>query len=129
MTTAEEICRDAFVEAMRARLAAQDPALAKNVDDEGVRKNLTALGAALAQVVDAHTRSDATADPAYWAWVVDVTAWLADVRAWQQAVTDAFQQWAPANPAESSLRSAVLGAPDPGAPPATAPAAARVAVR
>jgi hypothetical protein len=117
MATSAEVCGDEFIAAMRARLAAEDPALAANVDQDGVRKNLIALGGAVSGIIEQHSVSDTTADAVYWRWVADVTAWLTGLHAWQLAVASAFTAWSPATTVDQALKAQLVAAPDPGTPP------------
>lgn len=114
------VCKNEFVEAMRARLAIDDPALAATVDKPGAQKNLGAMGQAVFKIATEHaqTVSEPTTDAAFWAWVQAVNVWLAGAARWQQDVRAAFNAYAPATPAEQSLRNAILGAALPGNPPA-----------
>jgi hypothetical protein len=114
-----QICKDEFIEAMRQRLMADDPAMAGNVDQEDVQKNLGALGLAVYRIATVHAdvRADAAADPDFWDWVADVDAWMQAMATWQSGVRAAVQAWSPTQPAEQDLRDALLALADPGAPP------------
>lgn len=116
-----------FVEAMRARLIAQDPALGPNVDDPAVRPNLEALGQAVYRIATVHaeTVSDAGSDAQFWAWVNGVQTWVTALAAWQTGVRAAFNAWTPTLPAEQALRAALLAVAVPPAPPGAAPTAQR----
>jgi hypothetical protein len=116
-----------FVEAMRARLVAQNPTLGPNVDDPAVRPNLEALGQAVFKIATVHaeTVANGASDAQFWAWVAGVQAWVTDLAAWQTGVRAAFNAWTPAQPAEQTLKAALLAVPDPPAPPAAAPTALR----
>lgn len=120
------VCKMEFVEAMRARLAIDDPALAATVDKPGAQKNLGAMGQAVFRIATEHaqTVSDPATDAAFWAWLLAVNSWLVGAAKWQQDVRAAFNSYAPATPAEQALRNAVLGATLPGNPPVP-PAALR----
>ncbi len=115
-----QICKDAYIAAMRARLAAEDPALEANVDLEGVQKNFGALAEALFQILTtkAEVSSAAAADPAFWQWVTSMVTWAQAMSAWQSSLRTAFQGWAPVNAPDQAFRTAVLGLTSPGAPPA-----------
>ena len=114
------VCKKEFVEAMRARLAIDDPALAATVDKPGAQKNLGAMGQAVFKIATEHaqTMSEPATDAVFWAWIQAVNAWLTGAAKWQQDVRAAFNSFAPATPAEQSLRNAVLAATLPGNPPA-----------
>jgi regulator of protease activity HflC (stomatin/prohibitin superfamily) len=113
------ICRDEYIEAMRQRLIAEDPALAENLENEGVKANFGALAEALFQVLTARaeTLSTAAADPAFWQWVASMIVWAQAMTAWQAGVRQAFQNWAAAGP-NVAFKNAVLALSSPGAPPA-----------
>lgn len=119
------ICKTEFVEAMRARLIADDPKAGDNVDREDVQKNLGALGLAVYRIATVHaeTNSDAATDAAFWQWVSDVNAWLSKLSTWQKGVAQAFAAWTPTLPAEQALKTALIAVSDPGSPPASAPTA------
>ena len=119
------ICRTEFVEAMRARLIADDPSAGANVDQPAIQANLGALGLAVYRIATVHTEtlSDAGTDAAFWQWVADVQAWLAALSDWQSSVAQTFDAWAPTQAAEQILRAALKQIPAPGAPPALAPTA------
>lgn len=109
-----------YVAAMRARLAAENPELAANVDDPGVQKNFAALAEALFKVLTlrAETSSSAAADAAFWQWVSSMHTWAQAMSTWQAGVRQAFQGWAPASAPDVTFKNAVLALPSPGAPPA-----------
>lgn len=121
------ICKNELIEAMRARLTADDPATAAGVDREDVRKNFSALGEAVYRIVTvrADTVSDSASDAAFWQWIADAQAWLEALAAWQQGVAEAFAAWTPTQAAEQTLKAAVKALPSPGTPPAGAPATAK----
>lgn len=123
-------CHTEFVEAMRARLIADDPASGPNVDRPDVRPNLEALGTAVFRILDVHTASTVAADPTFWAWVASVNAWLNGLSAWQQGVSAAFAAWAPATASETALQTAIaaVAAPGPPPPPGGQPTSLRVTV-
>jgi hypothetical protein len=117
------VSKNEFVEAMRQRLDA-DGLPGTNVDRPDVNKNLAALGQAVFRIATVHaqTTSSAAQDAAYWQWITDVGAWLTALDTWQNGVTAAFTAWAPATAPETTLRTALLAVPAPGAPPLVAPA-------
>jgi hypothetical protein len=119
-----------FVEAMRARLVAQDPALGPNVDDPAVRPNLEALGQAVFRIATVHAESvtDTTSDAAFWQWVADVQNWVTALATWQTGLRSAFSAWAPVQPAEQALKTALLAVAVPPAPPSAAPSSLRGAI-
>lgn len=121
------VAATAFVEAMRARLVAQDPALGPNVDDPAVRPNLEALGEAVFRIATVHaeTVADSASDAQFWAWVAGVQTWVTALAAWQTGVRAAFAAWTPTQPAEQALKTALLAVAVPPAPPAAAPTALR----
>lgn len=123
--------KDEFVEAMRARLEADQAGSGENAKHPDVQKNFDALGWAVIRTltVQAETFSDAGRDAAFWNWVAAVNAWLKALSAWQVGVSNAFKNWAPATPAETNLKNAVVGVAAPGPPPTTAPAAMKGGVR
>jgi hypothetical protein len=123
--------KDEFVEAMRARLEADQPGAGENARHPEVQKNLDALGWAVIRTLTEHAEpfSDAAADAAFWNWATAVNNWLKALSAWQTGVTNAFKNWTPATAAEANLKNAVVGVPAPGAPPAAAPAALKGRVR
>ncbi len=123
MALTPDNCKAAFVDAMRARLIADDPTLGANVDNDGVQKNLAALGEATRTILtaDAEVLSNAAADPAFWPWMAAVNTWLGKISTWQQGVTSAVNAWAPTLPADQAFRTALLNLAAPGAPPAPAP--------
>jgi hypothetical protein len=127
----QTVCRTELVEAMRARLIAEDPALGPNVDLPPVQANFDALGLAIFRIATVHgeAHSSATEDAAFWTWVSAVNAWLVALGAWQTGLSAAFVAWAPTLPAEQALRLALLAVPPPGAPPAAAPASLTGRVR
>ena len=118
-----QTCTGELVEAMRARLDAEDPPAGENVDKPQVRKNFEALGEAVYQILTVRTETSAQAaqDATFWAWVEGVTAYLAAVGSWQQSVRQAVQGWAPADAPGQQLRSAILALPVPGTAPGPAP--------
>lgn len=113
------LCKDEYVNAMRARLAAESPELAANVDNEGVQKNFAALAEALFRVltVRAETSSDAAADAAFFAWVANLVVWAQGMSTWQTGMRQAFQSWAAPPGADQNFKNAVLALTSPGAPP------------
>lgn len=115
----KEIAKQEFIAAMRARLEAQETGLGANVDDPSVSANLGALGEAVYKIATVHaeTRSDATADSAFWQWVGDVDNWLQDLATWQQGVTQAFADWAAAGAPNQGLKADIAALSGPGAPP------------
>ncbi len=108
-----------FIEAMRARLEADEPGLGANVDQPSVKGNLGALGEAVYNIATVHaeTLSDATQDTAFWQWINDVDEWLQEMAAWQQGVTQAFADWAAAGAPDQGLKTAIGALTGPGAPP------------
>jgi hypothetical protein len=122
-----EICKTEFVEAMRARLIAEDPSAGANVDTPPIQANFGALGQAIYRIATVHaeTASDAASDAAFWQWVSDVNAWLAALSNWQNGVALAFAAWAPTLPAEQALRAALTAVAGPGVLPAVTPTGLR----
>lgn len=118
--TDSTLCKNEYVEAMRARLDALDPPLGANVDDPEVQKNFAALAEALFNVLTVHSDvvSNAAVDAAFWQWVADMVVWAQAMKAWQAGLHAAFQSWAPAGGADLAFRSAVLALAQPGAVPA-----------
>jgi hypothetical protein len=110
-----------------AQLIAEDPALGSNIDLLSVNQNRGALGQTVFRIATTHaeTVSDATTDAVFWNWVMAVNAWLTAMGSWQVGLTAAFTAYAPVQPAELALKSAVLALPNPGPPPAAAPASQR----
>jgi hypothetical protein len=119
----QAVCRTELVEAMRARLVAEDPALGPNVDLPPVQANFDALGLAIFRIATLHgeTHSTAAEDAAFWSWVSAVSAWLAAVGVWQAGMAAAFTAWAPTLPAEQAVRLALTAVPVPGPPPGAPP--------
>jgi hypothetical protein len=107
-------CRDELKNAMRARLEAQKAGSGANVDLPDVTANFGAMGTGIFNIltVDASVSSDNTMDPAYWAWVSAVNAWIS-------GVISAVTSWAPTQPAEQAVRTAILAVPRPPATPPT----------
>lgn len=117
--TNKDICKTEFVEAMRARLEAEQPGLGDNVDEPSVSANLGALGEAVYKIATVHaeTFSDGAADSDFWQWVDEVDQWLRDLAAWQNGVSQAFAAWSPPDPAGQSLKAAITALTGPGAVP------------
>jgi len=117
------ICKTEFVEAMRARLEAEEPGLGANVDDPSVQENLGALGQAVFQIATVHAEmvSDGVTDAAFWQWIIDANAWLSALATWQQGIAQAFVDWMPTQPAEQALRADLIAVPSPGSPPVFTP--------
>lgn len=115
----KEISKTEFIEAMRARLEAQESGLGANVDDPSVDANLGALGEAVFKIATEHaeTLSDATDDNEFWQWVEDVDNWLQNLADWQQGITQAFTSWAAAGAANLSLKTDVTSLTAPGSLP------------
>jgi hypothetical protein len=115
-------CKTEFVEAMRARLVADDLP-GENVDRDDVQKNLGALGQAVFRIATVHaqTNSNAVTDTTFWQWINQVNAWLSALSTWQQGVAQAFANWTPTQPAEQALKTQLVAVPNPGLPPASAP--------
>ncbi|OKY74266.1 MAG: hypothetical protein BM485_14685 [Desulfobulbaceae bacterium DB1] len=109
-----------FVEAMRARLEAQEAGLGANVDEPSVNDNLGALGEAVYRILTVHaeTLSNDGTDHAFWQWVEDVDTWLGRMASWQLGVNQAFSNWAAAGAADLQLKTAITGLQGPGTPPA-----------
>jgi hypothetical protein len=120
-----ETCKSELIEAMRARLKAEDPELEANVEREDVKKNLGALGLAIYRIatVRAETIANLSTDPDFWEWIAGVSAWLLELKSWQQGVVEAFANWTPTLPAEQDLKTALLAVPSPGVPPEQVPTA------
>jgi hypothetical protein len=121
--TDNTICTSEFIEAMRAKLEAEEPGSGKDMDNPDVQKNFVPFGQAVYRIatVRADLASDATADAVFWQWVSDVNTWLKGLSAWQKGVAQAFSAWSPTLPAEVNLRSALIAVAQPGPPPAVAP--------
>jgi hypothetical protein len=124
MAVTRENSLQAFKDAMRERLVADDPAMGDNVDMPEVEKNLDALGHAVLDIltVNAEVRSD-TAPPTlqdFWAWVNAVQAYLEALQVWQAQLQVELVNWneAAAPPLALAELKAALGAiPAPVAPP------------
>jgi len=118
-----DICMQEFVEAMRRHVQATDPDSAGNMDLPEVQQNFSPFGDAVFQIATTHaqTHSSADDDPDFWAWAEALGNWAASMSAWQQGLVSAFEDWAPNETDEQTLRSAVLSIPDPGEPPANTP--------
>jgi hypothetical protein len=129
--TDKTIAAKEFVDAMRARLVAQDPSLGANVDDPAVRPNLEALGQAVFRIatVRAETVSDAASDAAFWQWVGEVQTWVTALAAWQTGLRAAFAAWTPTLPAEVALKAALLLLAVPPVPPTAPPNALRGTIK
>lgn len=114
------IAKNEFIAAMRARLESEQAGLGANVDDPSVSANLGALGQAVYRIATAHaeTRSDATADSAFWQWITDVDDWLHALAAWRQGVTKAFADWTAAGTADQKLKADIAALSPPGSLPA-----------
>ena len=119
----EETCKNEFIEAMRARLEAEEPGSGANVDEPAVQENLGALGLAVFSILTVHaeTISNLSTDNDFWQWVADVNTWLSELENWQQGVAQAFASWTPVQPAEQDLKTALLAVPSPGSAPTQAP--------
>ncbi|MBV7328175.1 hypothetical protein KFU94_07920 [Chloroflexi bacterium TSY] len=117
------ISKTEFVDAMRVRLEAEQSGLGANVDDPSVQENLGALGQAVFRIATVHaeTFSDGGTDDAFWQWITDVNAWLSGLATWQQGVAQAFDDWAPTQPAEQALKDKLIAVPSPGSPPMQPP--------
>jgi hypothetical protein len=115
------ICKTEFVEAMRQRLAADDPSIAANVDLPAVQANLGALGEAVRRIATLHadTSSSSTVDATFWTWIATINTWLNALSTWQVGVATAFQNWTPGS--DAAFRNAVIGLAAPGLPPTAAP--------
>ena len=126
-----EICKQTFVETMRARLEAEKSGQGASVDDPKVQANLGALGEAIYQIATVHaeTVTDELTDQAFWQWVTEVSAWLTELAEWQQSVDKAFAAWAPVTPTEVALKDALTKAPHPGLPPVQVPTALKGKIR
>ena len=120
----ETICRQEYIETMRARMEADNPGSGKNMDDPNVQKTFDTFAQVLYRVATVHaeTQSDASTDTPYWSWVNGVNAWLSAMAAWQSGVHTAFSNWAPVGAADQALRNAVLALSDP--PPVPLPPSA-----
>ncbi|MFZ5758619.1 MAG: hypothetical protein ACOY32_03185 [Thermodesulfobacteriota bacterium] len=116
----KEKAKTAFVEAMRARLEAQEAGLGANVDEPSVNANLGALGEAVYRTLTVHaeTLADNTTDHTFWQWVADVDRWLRDLALWQQGIDQAFTNWAASGAADLQLKNDISALPGPGTPPA-----------
>lgn len=116
----KDIAKQEFIEAMRARLEAQEAGLGANVDEPSVNANLAALGEAVYRIITVHaeTLSDDGTDHAFWQWVEDVDQWLRRLASWQQGVNTAFTNWAAAGAADLQLKTAITGLQAPGTLPA-----------
>lgn len=123
--------KEEFVEAMEARLEAEQPGSGQNARLPEVQKNFDALGWAVIQTLTQHAEpfSDSTTDAAFWNWAAAVNAWLKALSDWQVGVTNAFKNWTPATTAEANLKNAVVAAKAPGLPPAAAPTSLEGKVR
>jgi hypothetical protein len=117
------ICKGEFVEAMRARLVEDDPALGAAVDKPGAQKQLGAMGQAVYRIATLHAEAtaDGETDREFWEWVAAVAEWTAALSQWQTGVVDAVRAWAPTAAAERALQTALLRLPDPGRPPSDPP--------
>jgi hypothetical protein len=116
-----ETCTGRLSGAMRQRLEAREPGTGANVDHDDVRPNFEALGEGVYRILteDARVSSALAQDPAFWAWVGQLTALVAELRSWQVAVEAAVAAWDPASPASGVvLRNAVTAQPSPRAVPA-----------
>lgn len=122
-----KVCKEEFVNAMRARLIAEDPKLGVNVDLPSVNQNLGALGQAVFLIATTHaeTVSDKATDTDFWKWITEVNTWLTALSNWQAGITNAFTAYAPLRPEEQALKNAVLGLSSPGSPPARVPTSQR----
>ncbi|MFH1217120.1 MAG: hypothetical protein V1706_11530 [Pseudomonadota bacterium] len=116
----KNITKHEFIEAMRARLEAQEAGLGANVDEQSVSDNLGALGEAVYKIATVHaeTLSDDATDHAFWQWVEDVDNWLHKLASWQQGVNQAFSAWAASGTANLQLKSAITALQSPGSLPA-----------
>lgn len=123
--------KEEFVEAMAARLEADQPGSGENARHPEVQKNFDALGLAVMRTLTEHAEpfSDSATDAAFWNWAAGVNAWLKALADWQTGVTNAFKNWTPATAAETNLKNAVVAVKAPGPPPAAAPAGLKGKVR
>ncbi len=125
------ICKGEFVEAMRARLVEDDPALGTAVDKPGAQKQLGAMGQAVYRIATLHAEatSDGASDREFWEWVAAVAQWTADLGAWQAGVVEAARAWAPTSAREQAFRTALLNLRQPGRPPSEPPRQLRGRIR
>jgi hypothetical protein len=119
----KEISKSEFIEAMRARLEAEQSGWGKNVDQPSVADNLGALGEAVFKILTIHaeTISNSSKETIFWQWVSEINAWLSSVRKWQKGIAGAFQNWAPVSTEGKNLKNAINAISDPGDPPLNAP--------
>jgi hypothetical protein len=124
------VCKDVYVETMRARLESDEPGLGAAVDKPGAQKNLGAYGEALYRIATEHaeTFSDPDADADFWTWIAAVEAWLADMAAWQQGMAAAFNNWDAHGAADQQLKTAITSLSNPASPP-PAPASLQGKIR
>jgi hypothetical protein len=115
----ETVCRQEYIETMRARMEADSPGSGKNMDDPDVQKTFNTFGQVLYRVATIHaeTQSDETTDADYWKWVAAVSDWQSAMAVWQNGVRQAFSSWAPVTPGDQALRNAVLQLASPGPAP------------
>ena len=120
----ETICKQEYIETMRARMEADNPGSGKNMDDPDVQKTFDTFAQVLYRVATVHTetRSDDSTDTDFWNWVAGVAAWMGAMATWQTGVQQAFLAWAPTASVDQALRNALLQVASPGPVPA-APAA------
>jgi hypothetical protein len=116
----ETICKQEYIETMRARMEADNPGSGKNMDEPDVQKTFDTFAQVLYRVATLHaeTRSDATTDAHYWSWIAAVGDWLSAMAVWQNGIRQAFTSWAPVHPVDQALQSAVLQLASPGPVPA-----------
>jgi hypothetical protein len=118
MALTQDICKTSLKEGMRAV-----PRVGANVDLPEVDSNFAGLGAGVLNLLaHADTVSAPASDTTFWQWVTAVTNWLGELHAWESGVNKAIDDWTPATPSETALRTALQGVPRPPAPPTPAPA-------
>lgn len=126
-----EMSKTEFIEAMRARLEAEETGLGANVDEPSVQNNLGALGQAVYRIATIHaeTHTDSLIDNDFWQWIEDVHSWLSALRTWQRGIDEAFNDWVPTTTAEQNLRTAIIDVSSPGPPPSLRPTSLRGRIR
>lgn len=132
------VCKQQFIAAVQDQIVAD--LLAANPDDPeaqqkaeaktqtpSIQNSFTPLADAVFRIVTVHAQvsSDSAVDAAFWQWVADVQSWLSALAAWQEGIAQAFAAWAPTQPAEQELQTALLRVASPGPAPAMAPVSLR----
>ena len=125
------VCKQEYIDTMRARMEADKPGSGVNLDNPDVQKTFESFGQAFYRIATVHaeTLSDSGADADFWTWINQVSGWLGALATWQVGVAHAFANWSAVGVADQALKSAVTALATPGSPPSPAPTLLRGRIR